>query len=413
MPKVLPSDKDAEKAILGALILEPDKVLTLDLEPLDFYASRNRDIYQAILDLTHQNKKPTYVSILDYHQTHFEDKNGVATYIASLTDDFVSVDINHDAALIREAARQRRLQIFLQKTLDDKWQSADRTLEGIQNEILKHQVTEKKASGIKDVAFRLNDKININKTAGKIGERTGFRFLDKVIEGFVKTHFWTIGGYTSVGKTALMVQLIVNALGRNPNIRIAIFSLEMSAEGNLLRLIANRTGVPSMAILKGQSIPEIQERIDDALDYFHIKNIWIHDDLYSFEKVFLRSKQLKITQGLDVVFVDFLQNMQGQGTIYERMSILPVQLQKMAKDLDTCVVAMSQVSNEAARSDSKIIGYKGAGEIAAACDLGLWLEQDSKDEELLLCAIRKNRHGPKGRKQLRFTDNFTRIDEVD
>jgi len=84
----------------------------------------------------------------------------------------------------------------------------------------------------------------------------------------------------------------------------------------------------------------------------------------------------------------------------------------MAKDLDICVVAMSQVSNETAKGESKIIGYKGAGEIAAACDLGLWLERDKEDDERLTCFIRKNRHGMTGVQELRFTNQFTRIVEV-
>mgnify|MGYP000392011486 CR=1 FL=1 len=266
---------------------------------------------------------------------------------------------------------------------------------------------------IKQVAFRLSDRINLNKKQEKIGERTGFSFLDSTIQGFLKTHFWIVGGYTSHGKTALMIQLIVNALEHNPNITIAIFSTEMSAESILLRLMSNRTVVPSLSIFRGKFSPEIQNKVDEALDYFYTKNIWIYDDVYTFQGINDRCKAIKLVSGLDVVFVDFLQNMQGEGSIYDRMSVIPIQLQKMAKDLNTCVIAMSQVSNEAARSDSKVIGYKGAGEIAAACDLGLWLERDQKDKELLLCAIRKNRHGPTGKKKLRFTDNFTKIVEED
>jgi len=175
--------------------------------------------------------------------------------------------------------------------------------------------------------------------------------------------------------------------------------------------MANRTGIPSLTIFGGKFTPETDGVIDGALNHFHNKRIWIYDDVYTFKGIEDRCKAIRTISQLDVVFVDFLQNMQGEGSIYERMSIIPVQLQKMAKELDTCVVSMSQVSNEAARTDSKVIGYKGAGEIAAACDLGLWLERDRQDKELLLCSIRKNRHGPTGKKHLRFTDNFTRIVE--
>lgn len=264
-------------------------------------------------------------------------------------------------------------------------------------------------ASIKQVAFRLNDRINLNKQQEKIGEQTGFKFLDRSIYGLIKTFLYIIGGYTSVGKSALLTQLTVNLLKHNPSIRVAVFSTEMAAEHILLRLMANRTVIPSMAIFTGKLDPDRQIAVDGAFNYFHNKSIWLFDDVYTFDGIQTKCKAI---QNLDVVFVDFLQNLQAEGGIYDRMSVLPVQLQKMAKDLDTCVVAMSQVSNEAARGDPKIIGFKGAGEIAAASDLGLWLERDKNDDTLLHCYIRKNRHGPTGKATLRYTNQFTRLEEV-
>jgi hypothetical protein len=262
---------------------------------------------------------------------------------------------------------------------------------------------------IKQVAFRLSDRINLNKQHHKIGEQTGFKFLDRAIYGLVKTFLYIIGAYTSVGKTALLTQLTVNLLKDNPSIRIAVFSTEMAAEHILLRLMANRSAIPSMAIFRGKLDADRQIAVDGAFNYFHNKSIWLFDDVYTFDGIQAKCKAIS---HLDVVFVDFLQNMQGEGGVYDRMSVLPVQLQRMAKKLNTSVVAMSQVSNEAARGDPRVIGYKGAGELAAACDLGLWLERDKDNEELLQCYIRKNRHGPTGKTTLRYTDNFTRIEEI-
>jgi len=225
----------------------------------------------------------------------------------------------------------------------------------------------------------------------------------------VKTFLYIVGAYTSVGKTALMTQLTANLLKHNSKIRIAIFSTEMSAEHILLRLMANKTAIPSMRIYRGKLEAESAPVVDAAFQYFHDKNVWLYDSIYTFNGIYEVCKAIGY---LDVVFVDFLQNMQGEGGIYERMSVLPVQLQMMGKELNTCVIAMSQVSNEAARGDPRIIGYKGAGELAAACDLGLWLERDKDDDQALHCYIRKNRHGPTGKASLRYTDSFTRLAEV-
>ncbi len=98
----------------------------------------------------------------------------------------------------------------------------------------------------------------------------------------------------------------------------------------------------------------------------------IFDDIYNAKGMGQVCKKL---ENIDVVFVDFIQNLQGQGSIYERMSRVAIELQQIAKEHHTCVVAMSQVANEALKEDSQAILYKGAGEIAAAADLGWWLSR--------------------------------------
>lgn len=263
---------------------------------------------------------------------------------------------------------------------------------------------------VEQVVFRLHDRIELNKAQEKIGERTGFRFIDDSIYGLVKTFLYIVGAYTSVGKTALMVQLIVNCLKYNPNIKIAVFSTEMSAEHIMLRLVANRTAISALKIYRGRFDKQTHETILGAFKYFINKNIWLCDDVYTFKGIHDTCKAL---EDPDVIFVDFLQNMQGEGKIYERMSTLPVQLQQTAKELNTAIVAMSQVSNEAAKGNQNIIGYKGAGEIAAACDFGLWLERSRQDKQALDCFIRKNRHGPTGNAELRYSDNYTRLEEIE
>ena len=264
-------------------------------------------------------------------------------------------------------------------------------------------------ASIREVSIRLKATIKRNKDQGKIGEKTGFRFLDRAIGGFVKTHLWIVGAYTSHGKTAFMVQLIIYALEHNPDMRIAIFSTEMSAETVLLRLLSNKAALRSLELYGGKLSHDTQHELDEALEYFNNKKIRIYDNCYTFEAI---NKASMATPNLDVVFVDFIQNMEAEGGIYDRMSVIPIQLQRMARELNTCVVAMSQVSNDSVRDESALIGYKGAGEIAAACDLGLWLKKDLKNPEEVRCAIRKNRHGPTGQHDLRFENSFTRLVEV-
>ena len=407
---MIPFDEHLEKSVLSAIIAEPQELFGLNLQAVDFYASRNKRLYETILSLAIESSEISLPNIYSHYNKLFGDTT-IASYIAEVMDEPCSVSAQKDVGILQELTRQRGIKNLLESVLSTKWESADKIIESLQLGIIKNQTVQTKEAKIDKIGFRLADQIDINRSVGKIGEKTGFKFLDQAIEGFIRSHLWVLGAYTSSGKSAMMIQLIVNALKENNMLKTAIFSTEMTSESILLRFLANRTKVPTFAILKGESIPEVQTRIDNAFDYFHSKDLWIYDDVYTFEAMFLKCKQLKITGGLDVVFIDYLQNMQGAGSIYERMSDLAVNLQKMAKDLDVCVVAMSQVSNESAKAESNIIGYKGAGEIAAACDIGLWLERDREDERRLVCSIRKNRHGITTKQELRFANQFTRIVE--
>lgn len=265
---------------------------------------------------------------------------------------------------------------------------------------------------------QLRAKIRQSKEAGILGIDPGFRFLKKTIDALIASHLWIVGGYTSTGKTALAVELISRIINSFSWVRIAVFSLEMSTDQYLLRLAANRTGIPSLAIMKGQHIPSVQETIDEAFESLSKKNLVIYDDLYRWQDIADTARRIKREHGLDVMVLDYIQNIVGDGTIYERMSRIAPELQALAKELDCTVIALSQVSNEAVRENTGVIAYKGAGEIAAAADLGLWLER-VKDErgstinsDTIDVVIRKNRHGALGKATLRFINNFTKLEEV-
>jgi len=261
------------------------------------------------------------------------------------------------------------------------------------------------------IVGQLKADIGKNRERKSLGIDPGFSFLQKSIRALIPSHLWVVGGYTSHGKTALAVELIRRITKTSPESNVVVFSLEMSAASYILRLASNITRIPSLSILHGDHIDSVQQRIEDALEQISKIHVIIYDDLYEFQKISQQAQDIKNTIGVDVLFIDYIQNMAGQGGIYERMSTLAPQLQALAKELDCTIVALSQVSNEAINEDLKSINYKGAGEIAAACDLGLWLEKDRKDDTILRVAIRKNRHGPLGKAILRFKDNFTWLQE--
>ncbi len=246
----------------------------------------------------------------------------------------------------------------------------------------------------------------------QIGFDPCFDFLRKTIRAIIPTHLWLIGGYTSHGKTAFIIDLLMRLLKQKPS--VAVFSVEMSAVQYALRMLGNQTGIPSLRLLLDQVSDEQNAAIYEAFHVLNRANIYLFDDVYEFKRIADISSEIHEREGLDIIVIDFIQNLLGRGTIYDRMSKLAPELQALAKKINGTVIALSQVSNEAVKENLEVIGFKGAGELAAAADLGIWLERKKEDRSIINAIIRKNRHGPAGAyRSLQYDSEYTRFKELE
>jgi 5S rRNA maturation endonuclease (ribonuclease M5) len=240
-----------------------------------------------------------------------------------------------------------------------------------------------------------------------LGFTTGFPWLDRPTEGLLPSTFWVLGAFTSTGKTALALQMALAAL--EAGAVVAFFSLEMSSRANIFRLLACRSGVPAVAIRRGHLEARDKAAVEAAWLWLDRQPAQLFDQLYSLEAISAAARALKHTEGLDVLFLDYLQNLGGDGSLFERMSRAAPQLQALAKELDCCIVGLSQISNEAAKGGG-FQTFKGAGEIEASADVALWLERDSENKKLVYCYVKKNKEGPAGlKKTLQWMNSFTRL----
>lgn len=249
--------------------------------------------------------------------------------------------------------------------------------------------------------------------SGDNGIDPPYQLLLKTVRKIYPTHLWIVGAYTSVGKSFFAVDLAMRLMHKHKPPSIAIFSTEMSEYEYALRLLAHKTTFPVWAIRENKITFPTQIAILEAAEKFLFsKRLFIFDSLYQYAEIEKACHTIKKKHGLDIVFIDFIQNLQGKGSIYERMSILSPVMQKLAKELEITIIALSQISNEAVRENTGVIGYKGAGEIAAACDLGLWMERVEKtSNERIKIIVKKNRHGMLGEGIFRFTDSWTQMTE--
>jgi len=249
--------------------------------------------------------------------------------------------------------------------------------------------------------------------AGDSGIDPPYELLRKTVRKIYPTHLWIVGAYTSVGKSFFAVDLTIRLLHKYKPPSIAIFSTEMSENEYALRLLAHKTTFPVWAIRENKiTFPAQIQVFEEAEKFLFTKKLFIFDSLYQYAEIEKACRTIKKKYGLDIVFIDFIQNLQGKGSIYERMSYLSPVLQKLAKELEITIIALSQISNEAVRENTGIIGYKGAGEIAAACDLGLWMERvEKQSNERIRIVVKKNRHGVLGEGTFKFTDSWTQMTE--
>jgi len=156
----------------------------------------------------------------------------------------------------------------------------------------------------------------------------------------------------------------------------------------------------------------MQKKLLDAEKTLRKWGLVVYDDVYNVDAMRLKIKKHKLQGGADVVCVDFIQNLSGAGTLYERISDGIVKLQQMAKELEVTMLVASQVNNEAMRSNNEVIGLKGAGELAASADIVLWLKRvkGEGNEKYLDVEIKKNRpFGKTGIAPLMFNEIWSKV----
>lgn len=251
---------------------------------------------------------------------------------------------------------------------------------------------ENKSHRLNDILAEVVTKIGDSKRKKIVLPMKG---LSKHLVGLLEGELWILGGYTSSGKSFMALQFALEAATQG--FSVGFYSLEMSREALALRIWASLCNITPMRLEFGRVLPEELERKKVSKDYLKDLNFYIHDDLYSIDKILESSKVY------DLVIIDFIQNLLPgrREDEYHKLSNAIVKIQKSAKANKNTYLVCSQLSNLEARegTSSKIIGYKGSGGLAAACDVGLLLEKkvdyNAKESEresyTLYC--RKNRRG--------------------
>lgn len=414
----LPQNLEAEASVLGALMLDADSLLVASdvITAGDFYKSGHGLIFNACLDTYHDTGTLDFISVYErLKATGQVDAAGGLGYLSNLANTTpTAANIRYHAKIVKHNAMLRRTLRWLQEKFHETQAGPDDLCElysSLEQGVieLSQSVVERKSPDIKAILGTIRQRWT-DEQNGLADYISTSEKLYRIIPRYSPGNFWMVGGYTSVGKSTFMAQMMVDAL--EAGAKVAVFSLEDSSEDKALKLIANLADTDQRRLMTG-NLSGIEDRIREATLTMENWPIRIYDDCWSVAEMRLKMKKMKMTDGLNMVFIDYIQNIKGDGNLYDRLSTAAPTLLEVAKELQITIIAASQISNDAAKGKSGILELKGAGELAAAADIVISLKREKSKgkEKFLNCEIGKNRSfGETGTLALKFSESWSRIE---
>ncbi len=438
LEKTLPNNLEAERSILGAVLLDDKAVLTVFeiLKSQDFYLESHRRIFEKMLQLMNNSRPIDLVTLKDELQRANEIESvGGSAYLAGLTDGLPrAMNIEHYARIVKEKSTLRRLIQISSETMARSYQdedSAEEVLQQVEKAIFDiagqqfHTSFLPIAPIVSDV-FKEIEELS-NRKATVTGLETGFVDLDKMTAGLHPSDLIIIAARPGLGKTSLCLN-IAEHVGIRLRKSVGIFSLEMSKEQLVKRLLCAESRIDAHRINTGYLSKEDWNRLSRASGELSETRVFI-DDTASVTIPELRSKarRLSLEHGLDLIIVDYLQLMSGSNQRYENrtqeISQVSRGLKAIAKELSIPVIAVSQLSRaiESRTGEHRkpqLSDLRESGSIEQDADLVMFIyreemvnptEENSGLAELI---VGKQRNGPVGSVHLAFSKQFTRFDNL-
>lgn len=410
-------DRDMEEALIGSVLITPNAYVEAAplVNPQDFYIHRNRWIWEAYIELFKARSDIDILTVKDalIARGHLEDVGGME-YLMTLTSRVPSSEHAESYARnINGLAIRRRLLEALSKIVplayrksvdvDDLLSEAEDSIFGVSQDRYKRDLVPLSMTA-SDYLERLMH--NPGKVGSISGLETGLKSVDKVLSGLQPEDLIIVAGRPGMGKTGFMIGIAKHvglALKRN----VAFFSLEMSAEQLLQRMIAQETQVDSQKLRSADLTQDEAQRVVHALESLSESRIFI-DDTPAITPLQMRTKcrRMEMEIGLDLVIVDYLQLMSGDTRTDNRVqevSYISRQLKVLARDLKVPVLAAAQLSRAVEQRLDKtpvLSDLRESGSLEQDSDIVLFISRpDQMNEEsplhnLAKLIVAKHRNGP-------------------
>jgi len=420
-----PQNLDAERSLLGAALLDKDIIVRVAdiVRPEDFYDERHGAVYAAILELYENHQPADLVTVTEKLSSKgkLEQVGGASKLAALIASTPSAAHAAEYAEIIANKATLRRLisasatigELALAQNvkLDDALDRAEQTLFAVSRKHLKTSFTL-----VKDVLSATFERIDsLHEHRGQLrGVPTGFKDLDNMLAGLQGSDLIIIAARPSIGKTSLALNIALTA-ARDSHFAVGIFSLEMSKEQVIDRLLSAQSGIDAWKLRTGNLASDDFERLSEAMGKLAEVPIYIDDSAFmNVMEIRTKARRLKAEKGLDLVIVDHIQLMEGSRTYEGRVqeiSEISRSLKALAKELGIPVMAVSQLSRAVEQRPRKIpqlSDLRESGSIEQDADVVLFIyreeyyEPDTERKNIADIYIAKHRNGPTGRVELYF-----------
>jgi replicative DNA helicase len=430
-----PQNVEAEEMLLAALmdasVNVPEAMGMLDGD--DFYKEGHRRVFGGILDLFNAGEPIEPITVIDQlAKTGDLDAAGGRNGVLDLLESpYIAASYRAYAEMVRDAATQRRLLQLGQRIQTMVADGLGETVEMVQEtENLIYGLSQKRVRGdfvkAHDLVVRSMERLVEASERGSevTGLATGYTDLDRLTGGLRPSNLVVVAARPSMGKTALALGMAEHA-ALNDNLSVAIFSLEMSGEELVQRMLSSTAMVDAGRMRTGRLGQEDWPRVSHAADRLAAARIYIDDsEGMSVAEMRTKARRLKSRDGLDLVIVDYIQLMEGNRgrrdeNRVQEISAISRSLKMLARDLEVPLVCVSQLNRAPdARNDKRpmLSDLRESGAIEQDADLVLMIyrddyynPEDSEEKGIAEVNVAKNRNGPVNRVKLAFMGNYAKF----
>jgi replicative DNA helicase len=432
----LPHNLEAERSILGAVLLDNHVLNTAieKLKPEDFFLDPHRRIFERMISLGETQQAIDLVTLTENLDRSGElEASGGPAYLAQLLDGVPRIsNVDHYARIVKEKAVLRNLihaTDAIQQQALDAGEDADLILDRAESFIF--QLAEERVRagliGVKELVRENYERLERIFSEGRriTGLGTGYARLDNETAGLQPSELIILASRPSMGKTALALNCAENIALRKRE-PVAIFSLEMSKESLLLRLLASEARVDAHKFRTGHLAHDDWPKITRALTELGEAPLWIDDSASAtVMEMGAKARRLKRDKGLSLVIVDYLQLVTARGRFgnrNEEVSSISRALKGLAKELKVPVLVLSQLTRAPEREDRKpqLADLRESGAIEQDADVVMFIHRPNfyksdlpdEDRNKAEIIIAKQRNGPTGNIDFVFLSRHTRFEEA-